>query len=65
MADNIRGDAMSVQIICPNLRCRKILAVTPEQRGKTVKCQHCGTILRVPGDPKPEKLQSTGPAKPS
>ena len=40
---------MSVQIICPNLRCRKVLSVPDEARGKQVKCQHCQTTLRVPG----------------
>ena len=39
---------MSVQLICPNLKCRKILSVPDELRGKSVKCQYCQTILRVP-----------------
>jgi hypothetical protein len=39
---------MPVQLICPNLRCRKILAVPDEVRGKLVKCQHCTTMFRVP-----------------
>ena len=39
---------MPVQLICPNLRCRKILAVPDEVRGKLVKCQHCQTMFRVP-----------------
>lgn len=39
---------MSVQIICPNLKCRRILAVPDEVRGKIVKCQHCQTTFRVP-----------------
>ena len=39
---------MACQIICPNLRCRKILAVPEEVRGKLVKCQHCQTMFRVP-----------------
>ena len=39
---------MAVQIICPSLKCRKILAVPEEFRGKTVKCQYCQTVLRVP-----------------
>jgi hypothetical protein len=42
---------MACQIICPNLRCRKILSVPDEVRGKLVKCQHCQTMFRVP-DPK-------------
>ncbi len=39
---------MPVQLICPNLRCRKFLAVPEEARGKMVKCQHCQTNFRVP-----------------
>ena len=39
---------MPVQIICPNLRCRKVLSVADDSRGKQVKCQHCQTALRVP-----------------
>jgi LSD1 subclass zinc finger protein len=35
-------------MLCPNLRCRKLLSVPDEVRGKTVKCQHCQTLLRVP-----------------
>jgi len=39
---------MACQLICPNLRCRKILSVPDEVRGKLVKCQHCQTMFRVP-----------------
>jgi hypothetical protein len=39
---------MPVQLLCPNLKCRKILAVPDEVRGKLVKCQYCQTMLRVP-----------------
>jgi LSD1 subclass zinc finger protein len=39
---------MAVQIICPNLKCRKILSVPEDLRGKQVKCQNCQTVLRVP-----------------
>lgn len=39
---------MPVQMICPSLRCRKILSVPDEVRGKLVKCQHCQTMFRVP-----------------
>lgn len=34
--------------MCPNLVCRKILAVPNECRGKTVRCRNCGTNIRVP-----------------
>ena len=43
---------MPCQLICPNLRCRKILSVPDEVRGKLVKCQHCSTMFRVPDEKK-------------
>lgn len=39
---------MALQLLCPNLRCRKVLSVPDEVRGKTVKCQHCETVFKVP-----------------
>ena len=39
---------MPVKMICPNLKCRKILSVPDEVRGKQVKCQYCQTTFRVP-----------------
>ena len=46
---------MAIQMICPNLRCRKYLSVPSEVRGKLVKCQHCQQMFRVPdGTKKPE-----------
>lgn len=39
---------MPIQMICPNLRCRKILSVPDDVRGKHVQCQHCQTTFRVP-----------------
>jgi hypothetical protein len=39
---------MQIQMICPNLRCRKILSVPGDVRGKLVKCQHCQSAIRVP-----------------
>ncbi|MCC6240089.1 MAG: hypothetical protein IT448_07320 [Phycisphaerales bacterium] len=50
---------MAVQIICPNLRCRKILSVPDEVRGKLVKCQYCQTTFRVPIDKKAPAPQSS------
>jgi hypothetical protein len=56
LADNLLQESllMPCQLICPNLRCRKILSVPEEMRGKVVKCQHCLTSFRVP----PTKLVS-------
>lgn len=41
---------MFSQLKCPNLRCRKILRVPQESRGKLVRCQSCHALLRVPAD---------------
>jgi len=45
---------MAGQLICPNLKCRKLLVVPEEVRGKMVKCQHCQTQFRVPGPKTPD-----------
>lgn len=49
--------ASVVRIICPNLRCRSILAVPASVRGKMVRCRSCGARVQVPAGP-------TGQAKP-
>jgi hypothetical protein len=54
---------MPVQLICPNLRCRKFLSVPDEVRGKLVKCQHCQTNFRVPDGQKKLDPVSAGAAK--
>ena len=40
----------SVRIMCPNLTCRKVLAVPMSARGKTVRCKTCGTNIRIPAE---------------
>jgi len=34
--------------MCPNLSCRRVLAVPENARGKTVRCRGCGTNIRIP-----------------
>jgi hypothetical protein len=46
----------TLRIMCPNLSCRKILAVPSNARGKTVKCRSCSTSIRIP-----ENNKMTGP----
>jgi RNase P subunit RPR2 len=41
----------TVRIMCPNLTCRRVLAVPSSARGKTVRCRNCGTNIRVPASP--------------
>ncbi|NBC10853.1 MAG: hypothetical protein GVY24_03845 [Planctomycetes bacterium] len=46
----------SIRMICPNLKCRCVLSVPPQARGKTVRCRQCGMRIQVPaenGTPKP------------
>ena len=38
----------SVRMICPNLKCRSILAVPMNARGKTVRGRACGMRVQVP-----------------
>lgn len=40
----------SIRIMCPNLTCRKVLAVPKTARGKTVRCKTCGTNIRIPAE---------------
>jgi ribosomal protein S27E len=48
----------TVRIMCPNLVCRKVLAVPKSARGKTVKCRNCGISIRIPAG-------GSAPAKPT
>lgn len=52
-----------VRIMCPNLTCRRVLAVPGSARGKTVRCRNCGTNIRVPSTPPSEKPDSSSSAK--
>ena len=38
----------AIRIMCPSLRCRAVLAVPAEARGRMVRCQACGTSIKVP-----------------
>lgn len=40
-----------VRVLCPNLACKKVLAVPALARGKTVVCRGCNTRIRVPAKP--------------
>lgn len=50
----------TLRVMCPNLACRKILAVPSSARGKTVRCRGCSTSIRIPNSKVPET-----PAKPA
>ena len=42
------GSIMSFHVICPSLRCRKILTLADEARGSLVSCRYCSMQFRVP-----------------
>ena len=35
-------------MICPNLKCRKVLQVPAKYRGQQVKCHYCSTLFAIP-----------------
>ena len=39
---------MAVHVICPSLRCRKILELPDDVRGRAVTCRYCSMEFRVP-----------------
>jgi len=39
---------MAITLMCPNLRCRKVLMVPEDARGTRVRCSYCGMMLLVP-----------------
>lgn len=50
-------DPKVIRILCPNLGCRRVLAVPDHARGKIVRCRECGTNVRIPatkGEPPAE-----------
>ena len=71
--------AESLRIMCPNLTCRKVLAIPAAARGKTVRCRACATNIKIPsagsgvgggavvggGDAGASQNPSANPAKPA
>ena len=61
-----------IRIMCPNLKCRSILGVPAEARGKLVRCRKCGTNIEIPHrrevvepEPAPPAEGAAPPAKKS
>lgn len=51
-----------IRVMCPNLRCRTILAVPGEARGRLVRCRGCGTNIKVPPKQEAPKVEEAAPA---
>lgn len=47
----------TLRVMCPNLTCRKILAVPTSAHGKTVRCRSCQTNIRIPGEARKAPLR--------
>jgi len=56
---------MSVTVICPNLRCRCMLQVPNDVRGKKVRCAKCGKNFIVPVAEKPRKRRPPADESPT
>lgn len=50
-----------IRVMCPNLRCRAVLAVPVEARGRLVRCKNCGTNIKIP----PKKDPAVAGSSPS
>ena len=37
-----------IRIMCPNLRCQRVLGVPEHARGKLIRCRSCCCNIRVP-----------------
>ena len=46
---------MSINVICPQLRCAKAVVAPKSARGKRVRCAHCGALFLVPIETAPQK----------
>ena len=52
-----------IRIMCPNVSCKRILAVPAHARGKLVRCRSCGATIRIPDKKeKKEGAPATGNA---
>jgi hypothetical protein len=56
---------MAVHVICPSLRCRKILSMGDEVRGTVVTCRYCNMQFRVPQQRLESAKSSSAAAAPS
>ncbi|GAB5495542.1 MAG: hypothetical protein Phyf2KO_06220 [Phycisphaerales bacterium] len=56
--------SQTIRIMCPNLSCRKLLAVPESARSKTVRCKACQTAIRVP-EAQSQQVASEPPAEKS
>ena len=56
----------TIRIMCPNVMCRRVLAVPISARGRTVRCRFCATSIRIPEkrEAAPPKVDADAEAQP-
>ena len=37
-----------VTLVCPNLKCKSVIQVDEEMRGRKIRCKQCDQIILVP-----------------
>lgn len=52
----------NVMMICPNLKCRKVLQVPAKYRGQQVKCHYCNSLFTVPQAKSQDAAPASSPA---
>jgi hypothetical protein len=52
-----------IRIMCPNLTCKKVLAVPQAARGKTIRCRSCSMNIKVPELSSPKAEANTADPK--
>lgn len=52
---------MSIQMVCPNIQCKRIHSFPDEARGQVIRCIRCEMEFRIPAlpTPAPPKRQKT------
>lgn len=40
-----------VTLVCPNFKCKAVIEVSDQMRGKRIRCRECGQIIAVPAKP--------------
>ncbi len=52
---------MSIQMVCPNVRCRHMHSFPDEARGQVFQCIKCTTRFRIPAPPPPAQQKQELP----
>ncbi len=51
-----------IRLMCPNLKCKSVLSVPKEARGRLIRCRNCGSTIQVPQKPAQASTQKPNAA---